>query len=153
MNVDPMLGELPPYPGKRPLASEKRRKPTEIVVEEEAPPEWDTEPRFYFLGGQRQEFFNVGALATALGRKAVTIRSWEDKGILPKSKYRTPPPKKGIAGKATLGRRLYTRAQIEAVLEAAKVTGVLDGSPNVDWKQFATLVWEAWRGVVEAPRQ
>ena len=38
------------------------------------------------------EFFDIGALAEALGRKPVTIRSWEDKKIIPKACTADEPP-------------------------------------------------------------
>ena len=141
--IDPVLGDLPPFPGKRPLASTGRHLPP---APERGDEDWDEEPKLLFVNGVQVEFFNIGAVARALGRKPVTIRSWEDKGVIPRSKYRTPAPKKDmVPGKIKRGRRLYTREQIQVLIDAARVTGVLAQQPGADWKRFTARVIDGWR--------
>lgn len=91
--------------------------------------------REYLVGGTPKRFYSVGALASALGRKAVTIRSWELKGWLPPATFRTPPPRKEqIPGKPSKGRRLYTEAQVVFLVEAAIQFRLSD--PEPDWFGF-----------------
>lgn len=118
----------------------------EALTPPSEPQSWDRAPIVMKVKGVEREFFEIGALAEALGRRAVTIRSWEDKGIFPKPRYRTKPPRPSAKGKVTLGRRLYTRAQIEAVVAAAKVSKVYDPSDThvADWAEFTRLVRTAW---------
>lgn len=110
---DPLLS---PYPGGREPVNRVKKDPPP------APPDWDTKPTILILKGKEREFFTIGDLATALGRSVVTIRSWENKGVLPKTPYRSPtpkgPPRQSIAGGGTptKGRRLWTREQIEGIL-------------------------------------
>jgi hypothetical protein len=71
----------------------------------------------------RVEVFPIGALAKALKREPVTIRSWILKGWIPKARFKTPPIH-GTRGNA--GRRLWTRRQIEGMLQIAQEEGLLD---------------------------
>lgn len=103
-------------------------------------------PYVAVLNGVSTEFFPIGVLAAALERKPVTIRSWEDKGIIPLSRYRMPV--RGgdrIPGKAVNGRRLYTRSQIDVIVSAAEKTGVMTAAVDADWAEFSRLVVSGWR--------
>jgi hypothetical protein len=81
--------------------------------------QWDENPRFYKVNGVEVEFFTVGHLAAALGRKPVTIRKWENDGVIPKATYqRNSEDSRGR-------RRLYTRDQVEGILKIAKEEGIL----------------------------
>jgi hypothetical protein len=99
------------------------------------------------LHGALTSFYTVGHLAAALGRKTVTVRSWESKGRLPHTMYRAPRPKGEQApGKAIVGRRLYTREQVEVVISAAAAHGVMtDGGHGADWKRFTASVLAGWK--------
>lgn len=114
------------------------------------PPEvksWDRNPVVLKRKGVVEEYFDVAAMGEALGRRGVTIRSWEEKGFLPKAWYRTKPPRPfKNTGKVIAGRRLYTRQQIEAVIAAAKVSRVYDPADSriADWPEFTRLVRAAW---------
>jgi hypothetical protein len=135
------------FPGgvpSRTVAEERKRKKAEP---EYVPPSWDSSPIVKTFKGHDREFFTIGALAAALGRKPVTIRLWEDQGRLPMSRFRTPAPQRSsIPGKSAEGRRLYTREQVEAVIAAAEKTGVTDPkNNNVDWVQFRDLVVASWK--------
>jgi hypothetical protein len=90
----------------------------------------------YLVNGMARRFYTVGALASALNRKPVTIRSWEAKGWIPPASFRTPAPKsEQIPGKAVKGRRLYSEAQIVFLVEAAMAYAI-DDPDSPDWKGF-----------------
>lgn len=80
---------------------------------------WAQYPRTFRVGGKEREFFTTQALAVALNRTSQTIRLWERRGVLPKTRYRTPNLN-GIGGV-----RLYTRKQIEGIVRVAEEEGVL----------------------------
>ena len=94
--------------------------------------------------------FPVGALAAAIGVSPKAIYKWERLRILPPSRYRTQPPKESpIPEKTPAGRRLYTRPQIEAVIEAAHEARVpfRPKQPRPDWKLFTALVVRSWKAL------
>ncbi len=73
----------------------------------------------YVVDGRDVEFYMIGQLAAALGRKPGTLRKWEAEGILPPSGYLKPSnDPRGI-------RRLYSRAQVLGIIQIAKDTGVM----------------------------
>lgn len=134
------------FPGgvpSRTVAEEEKRK---VEASEPAPVSWDSAPIRKTFNGVEMEFFPIGALAMALGRKPVTIRQWEDLGRLPKSSFRTMAPRlSSLQGKRAEGRRLYTRRQIVAVIKAAERAGVNNPDPRTaDWDLFRNLVLAAW---------
>lgn len=118
-----------------------RREPVNRKVEPEPKHnEWDTAPRSYKVGGIPTEFFTVGHMALAVNRTSRTVRYWERHGILPPATFRAPKPQKGALKQ--VGDRLYSRAQIEAVVAVAKEEGVLGGkAPKAS---FTTKVRKAW---------
>ena len=63
--------------------------------------------------------------------------------------YETAQSQPPIPGKVAAGRRLYTRAQIEAVIEAAHEAGVPRKvkAPPSDWKLFTALVVRSWKAL------
>lgn len=91
------------------------KEPETKAVSEEA---WDFKPRTFTVGGKDVEFFTVGQLALALGRRPVTIRKWETEGIIPKALFSAPS--EDPRGR----RRLYTRAQVEGIVKIAHDEGV-----------------------------
>lgn len=104
------------YPGSRhPVV---RGQTAERVNDTEA---WDAKPRTLKVGGVDREFFTIGNLAKALGRKPVTIRAWERAGVIPKPTFRKPSDDpRGT-------RRLYTRAQVEGLVRIAEEEGLMKG--------------------------
>jgi hypothetical protein len=86
------------------------------------PRAWDRNPRIQAFKGSNVEFFTIGPLAEALGKKPVTIRAWITKGWLPPARYRTA----GIPGtRGDAGRRLWMRWQIETIVAVANEIGIL----------------------------
>ena len=103
------------YPG-----SKQALVPVKVEAQDDGlDEEWDTHPRIYSIRGVDTEFFTISALATALRRKTVTIRKWEQKGYLPKAQFRSP-------GEGAKQDRLYTREQIEGLLRIAREEKLLE---------------------------
>lgn len=99
------------YPGSN---SEIGKRPEPELVD------WG-KPRVFNVGGVPVEFYTVGQLAAALNRSPVTIRKWERLGYLPVAQFRTPG---NVRQKA---RRIYTRAQLEVIVQIAYDEGLMDG--------------------------
>lgn len=121
------------FPGKTaPKNRGKTHKQAHVLL--------DTLPfQEYLVGGVAQRFYTIGALAQALNRKPVTIRSWESKGWIPSASFRTPPPRKEqIPGKSVKGKRLYSEAQVVFLMEAAVAYGLSDPVP--DWAGFRSHI-------------
>lgn len=109
------------YPGRRKPVN--RAAPKDPV---ETAPDWSAKPLRYMVGGVEQEFYTIGHLANALGYSVQSIRAWENTQLLPKSRYRTPNPRKANQpAHITKGRRLWTREQIEGILRIAAEEGVI----------------------------
>ena len=108
------------YPGRRkPVNRDRQPEPVDTPV-------WDTKHAEYVVGGEKREFFYIGALAKALGYSVQSIRAWETQGLMPNTPYRSPRTRKPIAGgRSNKGKRLWTREQIEGILRLAKQHGVL----------------------------
>lgn len=142
---DPLLDRFSDlnWPGKRkPVNRDRPVAPVPDVVP------WDDNPLFYVYKGEKKEFFTISSLSVALGRSPVTIRSWENKGMLPKSPYRSPKPKGGkLPGVEQKGKRLWTREQIDGILSIASQEGViLNGKPPTP--RFAQRVSELFNTLV-----
>lgn len=109
-------------PGRR--APMNRAAPAETVTD--TTPVWDDKPLKYLVKGVEQEFFTIGAVATALGVSVQSIRAWEQKGLMPRSPYRSPRPRRAqLPDKASKGRRLWTREQVDGILRLAREEGVI----------------------------
>jgi hypothetical protein len=135
--------DLHDWPGKkRPV---NRPEPS---LAEESDADWDVRPVVYIYNGVSREFFTIGHLADALGRSPVTIRSWESKGLLPKSPYRSPRPRGESLPGVAKGKRLWTRDQIEGILRLAREEGViLNEKPPT--KQFTLRVADLFRELLK----
>lgn len=83
--------------------------------------DWDAGPAYHYLQGGLREFFAIGHLAQALGRSPKTIYKWEARGHFPVATFI-------LNGSSRNGRRrLYTRQQINGVIEIALDEGILTG--------------------------
>lgn len=130
------LGEL--YPGSR----QRRQTVAPLPV-----PAVDDgllgEPVIYVVNGRNTEFFLIGQVARALGRKPATLRKWEDGGITLRPQYDAPShDPRGI-------RRLYSRAEAEGMVRIAKATGIMNSrAPLADFgRQVRALFKELAKGV------
>jgi hypothetical protein len=130
------------YPG-----SKRKRKPvTAKKPEIETDTNWDSRPVKKTLpNGRDLEMFTIGALAAAVGRPIVSIRAWIKEGYLPASPYRLPT-KKDVNGKDHAGRRLYSRAMVEKLVEILDKAGLLQ-TKRIEWplhRQVSLDIAEAW---------
>lgn len=124
------------YPGSKRTID---RKPKTSEPERPDVPEWDRHPQMITVGGVPTEFFTIGALAEALGRRPVTIRKWETTGVIPVPLFRkTSAHNEG-------SRRLYTRAQIEGIVKIAAEERVLDNRKPISQTNFTERVRELYQ--------
>jgi len=89
--------------------------------------------------------FTIGAIAAALGRPVITMRAWIKEGYLPAAPYRLPSTK-NVNGKEHQGRRLYSRAMVERVVEILRTAGLLEVK-RIEWslhRQVSIDIAEAW---------
>lgn len=141
--IDKMFSDLDTY---YPNSKRKRREPKKPEVD--VPDTWDTKSYKKTLpNGKDIEFYTIGALAQALGRPVITVRTWIKEGYLPPSPYRLPT-KKNRNGDDHKGRRLYSRAQIEAVVDLFGKSGVLHVK-RIDWpnQQLTTAIADTWKRI------
>jgi len=138
-SLDDIFGDLPNYPGSK---EPKNRKPPKTLGD----PSVTLKPTFYTINGVRQEFYTVGQLAKLLNRKPVTIRMWESRGWIPPAIYRTAIPEKSqLPGKASKGRRLYTRAQVELIVQAVEqFIGDQPRLSSAKWAEFKRYIKQHW---------
>lgn len=119
--LDTMIDSF--YPGS------KMRREVNHVEDTPEPEEiiWP-KGRILTIQGYEVECFTTGQLAQILGgRSAVTIRSWEAEGILPKSGYSLP----GKGGDVRGRRRYYTHSQVQGIVDIAREEGVLYPGPRI----------------------
>lgn len=101
--------------------------------------DWDTNPRVYRVDEKDTEFFTTGQLARALGREPVTIRKWEREGIIPLATFQVPGKNNDPRGR----RRLYSRAQVEGIVQIAAEEGMFTHRRKpLSQTQFKTRVLE-----------
>lgn len=134
------------YPGKK--VPVQRRPPTQVggPAPLESEP-WDANPVVYVFNGQSREFYTIGHLSKAINRQPVTIRAWENRGVLPKSRYRSPKPTWSVQGEPK-GRRLWTHEQIAGIVRIAQEVGVIfNGKPPS--KEFTVRVAQLYRDIYE----
>lgn len=133
---DPFEKFMPDFPGKRrPL-----NRP-DVTPSGQDEFRWDENPKTILHNGVAKEFFTIGHLALALNRATVTIRSWEKKGVLPRSPFRSPPPRVSTVNGEPKGKRLWTRSQIEGIVQIAKEEGcIVDEKQSPPTEKFTTRV-------------
>lgn len=135
------LPEAPYWPGKTPPRNKPSTKDSPNASSSKLN---GARGKVYRMGGVDREFFTIGEVARALNRKPVTIRSWEQRGWIPKVKYRTPAPAgEQIPGKPSKGRRLYSKAQVEFLVEAVAKFH-LDHSKLANWPAFQKHIRANW---------
>lgn len=131
------------YPGSK----RKRRAPVAPKVIDKSG--WEDE--FFdktLPNGKTIQMYTIGSLATALNRSVKTLRAWIDEGKLPVSPYRLPS-KIGKNGKEYAGRRLYSKAMVDATVEIFAKAGLLEPD-RVEWASHRNLVdkvAEAWETI------
>ena len=145
MPKDPLdfFNDLPDFPGRTPPKNRPRGKSIDGngIFEDRFN---GAKPKRLKVNGVEREFFTVGEMAKALGRKPVTIRMWELNGWIPKARYRTAPPKsETIPGKPPRGRRLYSIEQVEFLLTAL-LRFEIDDPAKANWEGFRQHIKNEW---------
>jgi hypothetical protein len=98
----------------------------------------------FTIGGKEIELFTISQLAFYLNRKPVTIRKWESEGVIPKATYSKPGINKDPRGR----RRLYSRAQVEALVRIAAEEKILDDlHKQISTTQFKPKVLQAFKQI------
>ena len=90
-----------------------------------------TKPRVYTINNVELEMFTIGELAQRLDRQRQTLRKWEKQGLIPQAIYRSKA-----------GRRLYTKNQIEAIVDCVVKFKIKQGQPIP--KEFKDEVYQAF---------
>ncbi len=119
-----------------PGSKKKRKAESATPKKRREETEWDSNPIMKTLGGKEVEVFTIGALAQALEKSIVSIRSWEKKGYIPRAPYRLRA--KTLNGKKVSGNRVYTRRLIEIAVEEFSKRGLL-GTARVEWTLHTDL--------------
>lgn len=123
----------------KPGSKQKRRTINPEVSRKRALKEdttWDSSGIMKQLNGKETEVFTIGAMAQALEKSIISIRSWEKRGYLPRAPYRLRA--KTLNGVKVAGNRVYTRKLIEIVIEEFSKRGLL-GVSRVEWSQHHDL--------------
>lgn len=132
------------YPGSRLPRNRSSKKPKRIDD-----PFSGIIPTIYVMNGVRTEVFTIGQVAKVLNKKPVTLRAWEKKEILPKATYRTPAPQGvQVPGKTLKGRRIYTRKQVDLLLQAVDLfIGDLHPTkvPTDNWNKLKQYLKDNWK--------
>jgi len=145
--IDKAFADLEYKPGSKQKrreinpAAKRKRKSTEDTA-------WDSNPIIKHLNGEETEVFTVSALAQALEKSIISIRSWEKKGYIPGAPYRLRS--KSLNGKKVGGNRVYTRQLIEIAVEEFSKRGLL-GTARVEWSQQTELTFaitSKWKDAV-----
>lgn len=119
------------YPGSR---RKRREKKADV---EFIPDDWHDDYVLKMVRGTETPLFPVGALATALGVSVPSVRRWSSQGRIPMAPYRLES-NMIINGKKVAGRRYYTKAMIDAVVEVFAANGVL-GSKRIEWDEYPDI--------------
>lgn len=127
------------YPGSR-----ERRQTVPTLPASAVEPDLLGEPTILVLRGREVEFFTIGQVARALGRSAVTLRSWEAKGILPTTGYHT------VSRDPRGRRRLYTRPQAMGIIRIARELGVMGSSSRKPLDEFGRRVHQLFLNLMGA---
>lgn len=131
------------YPGSK----RKRKEP--VAPKEKLDATWeDTYSLKNLPNGVTLQMYTLGTLAKAINRSTKTLRFWMDNNQFPTSPYRLPS-KIGSNGKEYAGRRLYSKAMVEATIEIFAKAGLLEVD-RIDWSTHRNLsdkIAEAWETI------
>lgn len=120
------------YPGK---TTPRNRPGGEAYVSRRDAKQGEKTYVFAVKDGTTKTFFTIKTIARIFGRKTVTIRSWEDKGIMPQPRWRTPAPSGNHLGGSPKGRRLYSQNQVDYLLAICDRYRMLEQN-KADWEGF-----------------
>lgn len=130
------------YPGSR-----RKRK----EAPEPKPKDTSWESGFFtkvLPNGRQVQMYTLGSVAKALNRSTKTLRAWIEQGKLPASPYRMPDTT-GVNGQVYAGRRLYSKAMVEALVDIFSRYRLSDVD-RVEWTTHRNLtkeIAEAWETI------
>jgi hypothetical protein len=102
------------------------------------------EGKTFTIGGKPVELFTISQVAELLNRKPVTLRKWEERGVVPRATFAKP----GANGDKRGRRRLYSRAQVEALVRIAEEEKILlDPHAHIGKTHFQAKVWAAFKEI------
>lgn len=131
------------YPGSK----RKRREP--VAPKQKLDATWEDSYSLKRLpSGITVQMYTLGTLAKAINRSTKTLRFWMDNDKFPTSPYRMPD-KIGKNGKEYAGRRLYSKAMVEAAIEIFARAGLLE-IDRIDWslhRNLSNKIAEAWEKI------
>jgi hypothetical protein len=100
----------------------------------------------YTIGGKPVELFTISQVAEALHRKPVTIRKWEERGVIPKATFAKP----GAGGDPRGRRRLYSRDQVLALVTIADAETILfNPHAQISQTNFKAKVWAEFKRLAQ----
>lgn len=148
---DPIHMDVPkPEPDDEYYPGSKRKKAEKPAAVEFIPDPWRENFTIKVINGAETPMYPIGAFATALGVSVQSIRHWTRMGWIPTAPYRLPS-NMVVKGEKVSGRRLYTEAMIESVMEAFEKRGLL-GKPRIEWSKHTDLsieIKETWSRLVQ----
>jgi hypothetical protein len=107
----------PTYPGSTSL--KRSAGGTGPVIPDTEPEPWEEMGKQYRMDGRVVVLYSIGAVASALGRAAMTIRHWDQKQLIPTPEIRTD-------SSSHHGRkRIYTHEQVAGLRRIAVEEGLL----------------------------
>lgn len=135
------------YPG-----SKRKRHDVSTTTSTKVVADWElmASKKTYPLAGRRVHLYRISALATALGKSEITIRSWIRVGYLPNAPIRLPAADATDVKKRG-AHRMFTREMIQATVTAFDKRGLL-GVPRVEWSLHPDLPKEilaAWQRITK----
>ena len=141
-----VFGELPNYPGK----TKPKNRPDSVPEKHYEDPFIGVPKKVATIKGVTTDLYTIGALAQIVGRKTPTVRKWERRGWIPAPTYRTSKASGAeVVNAEQKGYRLYSREQVEVILQALVINGLL-GIRNKSWQitskwvSFITHIQANW---------
>jgi hypothetical protein len=135
------------YPG-----SKRKRKDVSTTTSTKVLADWElmASKKTYPLAGRRVHLYRISALATALSKSEITIRSWIRAGYLPNAPIRLPAAD-ATDDKKRGSHRMFTREMIQSAVDLFDKHGLL-GVPRVEWslhKDLPEEILAAWRTITK----
>jgi hypothetical protein len=130
------------YPG-----SKRKRRGTPEPTAPVADWELMESKKSYVIGGRSVHLYRISALAEAVSKSEITIRSWMRTGYLPSDSPIRLTAADSDDGLKRGAHRLFTKEMIQATVDAFDKRGLL-GAPRIEWSLHPELPKEilaAWR--------
>lgn len=87
------------------------------------------------ITGRKTTLYNIGVVAEAIGRTSQTIRKWEVGGVIPPTPFKQN------------GKRLYSKEHIDAIVQCAEKSKIMQGSKNTSQTMFSKRLYKEFQKV------